>query len=46
MKRTLQICGALLLMLLGSNMQAQRYAAEVYPQVTVTADTAYGKSYE
>ena len=46
MKRTLQICGVLLLMLLGSNMQAQRYAAEVYPQVTVTPDTAYGRSYE
>lgn len=46
MKRTLQIFGALMLVLCCSTAWAQRYAAEVYPQVTVTADTAYGKSYE
>lgn len=46
MKRTLRILGALLLLLWGSNVGAQRYASEVYTQVTVTADTAYGKAYE
>lgn len=35
-----------MLVLLTSNTWAQRYLSEVYPQVSVIADTAYGRSYE
>lgn len=47
MKRKLQIFGALLFVLCCSTAWAQtRYLNEVYPQVTVTPDTTYGRAYE